>query len=208
MKFSHLKPERDRHSRRQMRMVAEQLQQGALAILPTDTNYALACPLGDRAAIARLRHLRQGGDKHFFTLLCCGFEELGRYAVIDNRYFRLLKSLVPGAFGFVLRATREVPTIFAHPKRRTVGLRVPDCKILRDVISEHGQPLISCTLYQPGDGAVVSDLAGLDKWLAKVVDLVVDSATLPGGRTTVVDLTGSDPIILREGNGHSRSLEG
>lgn len=206
MKALHLHICGGRANRNKLRKASSLLGGGRVAVLPTDTNYALACALGDTKAINRIRMIRQVGKGHLFTLLCGGFEELGKYAAMDKQQFRLVKSLVPGAFSFVMRATREIPPAFAHPKRRTVGFRVPDCDVLAVLIAEHGRPLLSCTLHWQNCGENLADLSGREQWLGRLADLVVDTGPLPGGNTTVVDLSADEPAILREGSGRSDLL--
>ena len=201
MKALRLQLDEQRVDARKLANAATRLADGGVAVLPTDTNYALASPLGDRSSLERIRQLRGLDARHLFTFLGAGFDELGRYAVVDNDHFRMLKSLVPGPYVFVLKATSLVPKSFAAPKRRTIGFRVADSDVLRQFIDQLGRPLLSCTLFEPGGDAPVRNLAGMEKWLDKVADLVIDAGELPGSDATVVDLSEPQMQILRAGAG-------
>ena len=208
MKALRLQFDERRASSRKLGQAAAILAGGGVAVLPTDTNYALASPLGDRAGLERIRQLRGLEAGHLFTFLGAGFEELGRYAVVDNEHFRTLKSLVPGPYVFVLKATGLVPRSFAAPGRRTIGFRVAASDVLAGFIRQLGRPLLSCTLFEPGGEHPVRNLAGLEKWLDKVSDLVLDAGELPGGDATVVDFSGADAQILRAGAGIDNLQDG
>ena len=201
MKALRLQLEEGRADARKLKQAAARLSDGGVAVLPTDTNYALAGPLGDRTGLERIRQLRSLDARHLFTFLGAGFEELGRYAVVDNDHFRMLKSLIPGPYVFVLKATGLVPKSFAAPGRRTIGFRVAASPVLAGFIGQLGRPLLSCTLFEPNGRQPVRNLAGMEKWLDRVADLVLDVGELPGGDASVVDFSGDQVQILRSGAG-------
>ena len=201
MKALRLHLDEGRVDARKLGKAAAVLAAGGVAVVPTDTNYALASPLGDRAGLERIRQVRSLDARHLFTFLGAGFAELGRYAVVDNDHFRMLKSLIPGPYVFVLKATGLVPKSFAAPGRRTIGFRVAASPVLAGFIDKLGRPLLSCTLFEPGSDQPVRNLAGLEKWLDKIADLVLTVGELPGKDATVVDLSGPQMQILRAGAG-------
>src|SRR5205085_1959990 len=165
---------------------------GGVVAVPTDSSYAIACHLDDKAAADRLRQIRRIDDKYHLTLLCRDLSELANYARVDNRQYRLLKSATPGPYTFILDATREVPRRVSHPQRKTIGLRVPDHRALQSLLEAHGAPLLSTTLFEPDDSAPLNDPDQIRERFQKVLDAVIGSGPCPDQPTTVVDLTPMD----------------
>ena len=186
---------------RLIRRTVEILRAGGVIVYPTDSCYALGCRLGDKAAMARLRAIRQVGERHHFALVCRDLAELAVYARVDNRQFRLLKRATPGSYTFLLKATREVPKRLLHPSRKTIGLRVPDHRVVHALLAELGEPLLSSTLLLPGDELPLNDPREIRDRLEHEVDLVLDAGSCGITPTTIVDLTGEDPVITRQGKG-------
>jgi tRNA threonylcarbamoyl adenosine modification protein (Sua5/YciO/YrdC/YwlC family) len=186
---------------RLIRRTAEIVHAGGVIVYPTDSCYALGCRLGDKAAMERLRAIRQVGERHHFTLVCRDLAELAVYARVDNRQFRLLKRATPGSYTFILKATREVPKRLLHPSRKTIGLRVPDHRVVHALLAELGEPLLSSTLLLPDDELPLNDAREIRDRLEHAVDLVLDSGSCGITPTTVVDLTGEVPVITRQGKG-------
>ncbi|WP_019625410.1 L-threonylcarbamoyladenylate synthase [Thioalkalivibrio sp. ALJT] len=186
---------------RLIRQVMDRLQEGAVIALPTDACYALACLPGDRTGADRIRRIRQVDATHHLTLLCRDLSELGVYAKVDNTAFRLMKTLTPGAYTFILPATREVPRRLQHPKRRTIGLRVPASPIVAALLQELGSPLMSATLQLPEDAHPLTESWEIDERLGHAVDLVVDGGAGTLEATSVLDLTGAAPEVIRHGRG-------
>ncbi|TXI28972.1 MAG: threonylcarbamoyl-AMP synthase [Ottowia sp.] len=191
---------------RLLKQAAALLTQGGVLAVPTDSSYALACQLDDKAAADQLRRIRQVDDKHHLTLLCRDLRELANYARVDNAQFRLLKNATPGPFTFILEASKEVPRRVSHPQRKTIGLRVPEHPALQALLEVHGAPLLATTLILPGETEPLNDpeeiLARLDTQLAGVID----SGACPLEPTTVVDLSGDAPEVLRRGRGDPAAL--
>jgi len=181
------------------------LARGGIVALPTDSSYALACHLDDKAAADRLRQIRGVDDRHHLTLLCRDLSELANYARVDNRQYRLLKAATPGAYTFILEATREVPRRLSHPQRKTIGLRVPDHPALQALLELHGAPLLAATLIPRGETDPLNDAQDIRDRYEKLIDAVVDAGACASRPTTVVDLTpmgsGGDAIVVREGRG-------
>ena len=186
---------------RLIRRTVEIVRAGGVIVYPTDSCYALGCRLGDKAAMERLRAIRQVGERHHFALVCRDLAELAVYARVDNRQFRLLKRATPGCYTFILKATREVPKRLLHPSRKTIGLRVPDHRVVHALLAELGEPLLSSTLLLPGDELPLNDAREIRDRLEREVDLVLDSGSCGFTPTTVVDLTGEDAVITRQGKG-------
>ena len=184
-----------------IRQVAEILRGGGIIVYPTDSCYALGCHIGDKAAMERIRAIRQVDARHHFALLCRDLAEIAVYAKRDNRQFRLLKTATPGSYTFILQATREVPKRLQHPSRRTIGLRVPDHKIALALLAELGEPILSSTLLLPGDDAPLNDMDEIRDRLDHQVDLIADGGSCGITPTTVVNLTGEVPVITRTGKG-------
>lgn len=177
------------------------LERGGIVAVPTDSSYALACHLDDKAAADRLRQIRQVDAKHHLTLLCRDLSELASYAMVDNRQFRLLKSATPGPFTFILEATKEVPRRLSHPQRKTIGLRVPDHKVLQELLALHSAPLLATTLIPPGETEPLNDAEMILEHFAHGIAAVIDAGACPSQPTTVVDMTGGDITVVRQGRG-------
>lgn len=186
---------------RLIRQAVAIVRDGGVIAYPTDSSYALGCRIGDRAAMEQLRRIRQIDETHHFTLMCRDLAEISRYAQVNNARFRLLKAATPGCYTFILAATRELPRRILHPRRKTIGIRVPDHRVALALLEELDEPLLSTTLQLPGDEAPLGDPAEIRARLEKVIDLVVDAGTCGIALTTVVDLTGDAPVIVREGKG-------
>jgi tRNA threonylcarbamoyl adenosine modification protein (Sua5/YciO/YrdC/YwlC family) len=189
---------------RLVRRAAEIVRAGGVLVYPTDSCYALGCRIGDKAAMERMRAIRKVGERHHFALVCRDLAELAVYAKVDNRQFRLLKRATPGGYTFILKATREVPKRLLHPSRRTIGLRVPDHRVVQALLAELGEPLLSSTLHLPGDELPLNDAHEIRDRLEHEVDLVLDSGSCGITPTTVVDLTGEAPLIARQGTASSQ----
>lgn len=202
--FFHIHPENPQH--RLLRQAAQMIDSGGIVALPTDSSYALVCHLDDKAAVDRLRRLRDIDEKHHLTLLCRDLSELANYARVDNKQYRLLKLATPGAFTFILPATKEVPRRLSHPSRRTIGLRVPDHKVTQELLALVGGPLLSTTLIPPGDSEPMNDAADVCARLDRQLQVVVDAGACPAQPTTVIDLTGDDPVLVRLGRGDPATL--
>ena len=181
--------------------VVEQLRSGAVLVYPTDSSYALGCQLGDKTAAERIRHIRQPARHHTFTLVCRDLAEIATYAKVDNRRYRLLKATTPGPFTFILQATHEVPRRLQHPRRKTIGIRVPDNAIVRALLSELSEPIMSCTLILPGDEWPLHDPEEIEERLRNQVDLIIDGGSGLREPTTVIDLTDDAPQLIRQGLG-------
>ena len=177
------------------------LRAGGLIVYPTDSCYALGCCIGDKAAMERIRRIRCLGSEHNFTLVCCDLSELATYAQVDNPAFRLLKSLTPGPYTFILGATRDVPRRLQHPRRKTIGLRVPDHRVALRLLEGLGEPLMSSTLILPGEALPLTEPETMRERLGNAVDLVIDGGHCGHQPTTVIDLTGDSPVVRREGLG-------
>lgn len=187
--------------RRLIEQAAALVRNGAVLVYPTDSCYALGCHLGDKAAMERLRAIRGVDDHHHLTLVCRDLSEIAQYARVDNRQFRQLKSATPGSYTFILEATKEVPRRLQHPKRATVGLRIPDHPVAQALLAAMDEPLLSTTLMLPGDDLPLNDIDEIRARLEKRVDLVLDAGSCGVEPTTVVDLTGEVPVIVRVGRG-------
>jgi len=186
---------------RLVRQAAQIIQSGGIVALPTDACYALVARLDDKAAVERLRRIRGIDEKHHLTLLCRDLSEIALYSRVDNARYRLLKSATPGAYTFILEATKEVPRRLSHPSRKTIGLRVPDNAIAQALLEELGQPLLGTTLILPGEEHPLSDPEDIRGGLEKQIDLVIDGGACRLEPTTVIDLTGPEPELIRQGLG-------
>ncbi len=184
----------------------EIIRRGGVIVYPTDSSYALGCHIGDKEAVTRLRRIRQIDEKHNLTLVCRDLSEIATYAKIENTDYRLLKSLTPGPYTFILPGTTEVPRRLMHPKRRHIGLRVVDHPVVRDLLEELGQPLMSCTLVLPGEEFPVTDAEDCRAQLEKHVDLIIDSGHCGIEPTTVIRLTDGVPEVRRQGKGKDHGL--
>ena len=192
---------------RLIRRTVEIVRDGGVIVYPTDSSYALGCLIGDKAAMDRIRRIRQVDDSHNFTLVCRDLSEIATYARVDNRDYRLLRSLTPGAYTFIHRATKQVPRRLQHPKRKTIGIRVPDNRISQDILAELGEPLMSSTLILPGDDQPLTDPYEMRELLDHLVDLVIDGGYCGLEATSVVDMTGDAPEVVRAGKGDVSLLE-
>ncbi|MDX7987208.1 threonylcarbamoyl-AMP synthase [Xenorhabdus sp. 12] len=179
----------------------EALKKGGVVIYPTDSGYAIGCCLENKDAMTRICRIRQLEGRHNFTLMCRDLSEISTYAHVDNQAFRLIKNNTPGNYTFILQATKEVPRRLMNEKRKTIGLRVPSNPIALDLLEKMGEPLMSCSLILPGNDFAESDPEEIKDTLGKQVDLIIHGGYLGQQPTTVVDLTGDSPVILREGEG-------
>ncbi|EJL95141.1 Sua5/YciO/YrdC/YwlC family protein [Pseudomonas sp. GM16] len=186
---------------RLIKQAVEIIRKGGVVVYPTDSSYAIGCQIGDKTAIERVRRLRQLDEKHNFALICSDLSQLGNYAKIDTGTFRILKAHLPGPYTFILNATREVPRLLLHPKKRTIGLRVPSHPIALALLAELGEPLMSVTLIMPGDEDPLSDPYEMRQLLEHQVDLIIDGGFGGIKASTVIDLTGDDPEVVRVGCG-------
>lgn len=180
---------------------AEIIRKGGVIVYPTDSAYALGCHIGDKDALERVRSIRKLDKNHNFTLMCRDLSELATYARVDNQVFRLLKNHTPGAYTFILEATAEVPRRLLHPKRKTIGLRVPDNAITLALLAELGEPLMTSSLLLPGEEYPMTDPYDIRDSLQHFVDLVIDGGYCGLEPTTVIDLTGDGPVLVRQGKG-------
>ena len=194
----------------QARLIAqavEVIERNGVIVYPTDSGYALGCRLGDREAMERILQIRQIELSHHLTLVCHDLSELGQYARVDNQQYRLLKQLTPGAYTFILPATKEVPRLTLHPKRATIGLRVPDHPVAQALLKALGEPILSCTLMLPDDDVPLSDADDIAEKIGKRVDLIIDSGHCEPESTTVLDLTSDEVVVVREGKGSIAHLK-
>jgi tRNA threonylcarbamoyl adenosine modification protein (Sua5/YciO/YrdC/YwlC family) len=186
---------------RLLKQAAQILHEGGIAAVPTDSSYALVCRLDDKAAAENLRRMRDVDEKHHLTLLCRDLSELASYARVDNRQFRLLKLGTPGPYTFILEATKEVPRRVSHPSRRTIGLRVPDHRTAQDLLALFGEPLLATTCIAPGETTPINDPEEICAQFGKALQAVVDAGACPAEPTTVIDLSGDAPVLVRQGRG-------
>jgi tRNA threonylcarbamoyl adenosine modification protein (Sua5/YciO/YrdC/YwlC family) len=191
----------DNPQSRLIKQAAQVLSGGGVIALPTDSSYALACHLDDRAAVDRLRRIRGIDERQLLSLLVRDLAELANFAIVDNRQFRMIRSVTPGPYVFVLVATKEVPRRLSHPSRKTIGLRVPDHEIVRALLAELGQPVIASTLILPPEVDPLNDPEEIRVRLEKQIDLVIDGGACPREPSTVIDLTGAEPELIRAGRG-------
>jgi tRNA threonylcarbamoyl adenosine modification protein (Sua5/YciO/YrdC/YwlC family) len=186
---------------RLVRQAADIIREGGLAAFPTDSAYALGGHLGDAGLLERIRRIRGVDDRHHFTLMCRDLSEIAIYARVDNAQYRLLKATTPGPYTFILEGTRELPRRVLHPKRKTIGLRVPDHRLVLALLDELDQPLLTSTLLLPGDEKPLSDAEQIDLRLGKLLDLIIDCGPCGAQATTVVNLVGGAPELVRAGRG-------
>jgi len=187
--------------RRLIRQAAEIVRNGGLIAYPTDSCYALGCRIGDAKALGRLRRVRRIDEKHHLTLMCRDLSEIATYAIVDNVQYRLLRAATPGAYTFILRATREVPRRLLHPRRKTIGVRVPDHVVAHALLAELDEPMLSTTLALPGDATPPSDPVQIRAALEHEIDLVIDGGSCGSVASTVIDLTTDVPLVVRRGKG-------
>ncbi len=186
---------------RLVRHIVTTVQEGGVVAYPTDSAYALGCQIGNKGALEQIRNIRQLDKFHNFTLVCRDLSELGIYAKVDNFIYRLLKAYTPGAYTFILPASKEVPRRLQHPKRKTIGLRIPDNKITMAILEELGEPIMSVTLIMPGTSLPVSDPERIYEQLQDQVDVVVDGGICDPAPTTVIDFANDEPRVVRKGKG-------
>jgi tRNA threonylcarbamoyl adenosine modification protein (Sua5/YciO/YrdC/YwlC family) len=186
---------------RLIKQAVDIIKRGGLVVYPTDSSYALGCQMGDKSAVERIRRLRQLDDKHNFTLMCCDLSQLGLFAKVDTAAFRELKAHTPGPYTFILNATREVPRLVLHPKRRTIGLRVPRHPVAQALLQELGEPLMSVSLIMPGEELPMSDPYEMRDVLEHQVDLIIDAGHGGVSASTVVNLSEGEPQVVRVGCG-------
>lgn len=186
---------------RLLKQAVQLLNQGSVLAVPTDSSYALVCHLDDKNAADQLRRIRGIDDKHHLTVLCRDLSELANYARVDNRQFRAVKQATPGPFTFILEATKEVPRRVSHPQRKTIGLRVPDHKVLQALLSLHGAPLLAATLIMPDEALPLNDAQDIRERLEHQVGAVIDAGACSLEPTTVIDMSGESPEVLRRGQG-------
>lgn len=203
--FFQIHPENPQH--RLVVQAAEIISQGGLVAFPTDSAYALGCHIGDKTAVERIRVLRQLDKNHNFTLVCRDLSELATYAKVNNQVYRMLKHQTPGPYTFILEATNEVPRRLQHPKRKTIGIRVPDNNIVREILAQLGEPLMSVTLQMPGEEYPMTDPYDIRDTLQHQLDLVIDGGYCGMEATTVVDLSGELPALVRQGLGDFSPFE-
>jgi len=192
---------------RLVRVAAECLKDGGVLVYPTDSCYAFGCAIGAKDAMERIQRLRQARKGHFFTVVCRDLSEIARFAVVENWQYRLLKSFTPGPYAFVLRATRQVPRRLLDARRKTVGIRVPDHAVVRSLLREYTEPLLSTTLQLPGDDVPMTDGREIEQRIGHAVDLILDAGNCGIEPSTIVDLSGAAPQLLRAGKGDPRPFQ-
>ena len=196
----------DNPQARLLKQAVALLEKGEVLAVPTDSSYALVCHLDDKAAADKLRRIRGVDDKHHLTLLCRDLSELANYARVDNQQFRLIKSATPGPYTFILEASKEVPRRLSHPARRTIGLRVPDHKVLQDLLALHHEPLLATTLIAPGESEPLNDAQEILQRYQNQIAGVIDAGACALEPTTVIDLSGGEPVLIRQGGGTLAAL--
>jgi len=195
----------------QLRLIqraVEVLRNGGVIVYPTDSSYAIACHIGDKQALDKIRRIRQLDDKHNFTLVCKDLAQVSTFTKISNNAYRLIKALTPGPFTFILDATREVPRRLQHPKKKTVGIRVPDHPVAQLLVQELGEPLFSSTLMLPGEDEALTDPYEIKDKLDHELDLVIDSGIIPFEQTTIIEFSNGAGEIIRQGKGLAPMLAG
>lgn len=202
--FLQIHPENPQN--RLIKQAVEVIQRGGLVVYPTDSAYALGCHIGDKLALDRIRAIRQLDKNHNFTLVCKDLSELATYAKVNNTAFRLLKNHTPGPYTFILDATGEVPRRLMHPKRKTIGLRVPSHPITQALLAELGEPIMTSSLILPGEELPLTDPYDIREQLDHHVELIIDGGFCGLDPTTVVDLTGGEPELIRQGCGDASAF--
>ena len=192
---------------RNIRQAVNVLMAGAVIVYPTDSTYALGCHIGDKSALDRIRRIRQLSDDHNFTLVCSDLSSLSTYAVVNNSAYRILKAYTPGPYTFILKASPEVPRRLKHPKRKTIGLRVPDHAITQAILQMHGEPIMSTSLILPGEDEQLLDAYEMRLKLGNLVDLIIDGGACGLEPTTMIDLVEGVPSIMRVGKGNTEPFE-
>jgi tRNA threonylcarbamoyl adenosine modification protein (Sua5/YciO/YrdC/YwlC family) len=191
---------------RLLKQAVQLLNQGSVLAVPTDSSYALVCHLDDKNAVDQLRRIRGIDEKHHLTVLCRDLSELANYAKVNNRQFRAIKQATPGPFTFILEATKEIPRRVSHPQRKTIGLRVPDHKVLQALLALHGAPLLAATLIMQGEDLPLNDPEEIRERLEHQVGAVIDAGACSRAPTTVIDMGGVEPVVIRHGQGDPARL--
>jgi len=202
----HFEVHPDNPQARLLKQAIALLEKGDVLAVPTDSSYALVCHLDDKAAVDKLRRIRGVDDKHHLTLLCRDLSELASYAKVDNRQYRLLKLATPGPYTFILEASKEVPRRVSHPSRKTIGLRVPDHKVLQDLLALHGSALLATTLIAPGETDPLNDAQEIRQRFEHQIAAVINAGACSQEPTTVIDLTAAEPEVIRQGRGDTARL--
>lgn len=197
----------DNPQKRLIHQAVQIIHDGGVVVYPTDSSYAIGCHLGDKTAMERIRKIRQVDDKHHFTLVCSDLSEIATYAKVSNADYRMLKSLTPGPYTFLLQATHEVPRRLMHPKRRMIGIRVMDNPIVQALLAELGQPIMSSTLILPGKDMPETDAEHILDKLQSQVDLIIDGGHCGLEPTTVINMVENPPVLVRQGKGTDHGLE-
>ncbi|MDT5025352.1 MAG: hypothetical protein QOE61_1778 [Micromonosporaceae bacterium] len=197
----------DNPQARSIRQIVDVIRDGGLIVYPTDSCFALGCQMGNRGGLDRIRQIRHLDDRHHFTLVCRDFAQLGQFVKISNSVFRLVKASTPGSYTFILPATREVPRRLLHPKKQTVGVRIPDHPVAQALLAELGEPMLSSTMLLPDQDEPMTSGWEIKERLDHVVDAVIDSGDCGVEPTTVVDLSGDEPEIVRRGAGDPSRFE-
>jgi tRNA threonylcarbamoyl adenosine modification protein (Sua5/YciO/YrdC/YwlC family) len=197
----------DNPQARSIRQIADLVRDGGLIAYPTDSCYALGCQIGNKAGLDRIREVRRLDDRHHFTLVCKDFAQLGQFVKVNNAVFRLVRASTPDRYTFILPATREVPRRLLHPKKQTIGVRIPKHTVAQAILAELGEPLLSSTLLMPGEGEPMTQGWEIKERLDHQVDAVIDSGECGTEPTTVVDLSGDEPEIIRRGAGDPSRFE-
>jgi tRNA threonylcarbamoyl adenosine modification protein (Sua5/YciO/YrdC/YwlC family) len=192
---------------RLVRQAIAAMRDGSVVAYPTDSSYALGCMIGDKEAMERIRRIRAADKNHNFTLVCRDLSEIAKYARVDNTQYRTLRAFTPGPYTFLLEATREVPKRLQNPKRRTIGIRVPDNPIVRLLLAELGEPIMSSTLLLPGESAPMTDPHEIKERLEHSVDVVIDGGPCGFEPSSVIDLSGPLPVVVRRGKGDVSAFE-
>lgn len=202
-----LKIHPDNPESRLIKQAAKVLLEGGVIVYPTDSSYALGCHIGDKSALERIRKIRQIGDKHNFTLVCADLSAIATYAKVPNSAYRLMKAYTPGPYTFILSATQEVPRRLMHPKRKTIGLRVPDSVVAQALIAELGEPIMSTSLILPGDEFPLTEIYDIEDRVGNLVDLIIESGSCGLEATTVIDLVDGSAQVVRVGKGDPSPFE-
>ncbi|KPF69026.1 translation factor Sua5 [beta proteobacterium AAP99] len=191
----------DNPERRLLKQVAGMLMQGGVVAIPTDSSYALVCHLDDKVAADRLRKIRGVDERHHLTVLCADLHEIAQFSKVDNAQYRLLKQLTPGPYTFILEATKEVPRRVSHPSRKTIGIRVPEHPVTNTLLAEFDAPVLSTTLIPAGESDPLNDPDDIESRFKGLIDAFVDAGACPREPTTVIDLSGRTPELIRQGRG-------